>query len=276
MIVNNTNKWVFIHNPKVAGSSVRKTLLPYNESHMELWHQRYIPELQRIVDMSHLSSEEFEVVTSDRYRSYFKFGFVRDPYARLMSALKEYSAQNGVDVRSSQERRSQFILEKLTPVTIQYDWNFSHFRPQFMFFYRGNRRVVDFVGRFHRLNEDFKTVCALLNVSNEGELPIERDRGHSAVMQDPLSVFGEKALEHINRLYAMDWMLFAPYLPSNMVGTLPSGTHFHNVQNVRTPEGRQTFYGEPPGLSLGEKVGFLTTEVERLRARLGEQDYRAT
>ena len=276
MIVSNMNKWVFIHNPKVAGSSIRKVLLPYNESRVEFWHQRYCPELQRVVDMSHLSTEEFDVVTKGDYRGHFKFGFVRDPYARLLSALKEFSTQNDVDVVSTQRARSSFILDKLTAVTIQYDWRYSHFRPQFMFFYRGVRRTVDFIGRFHRLDEDFRTVCAILNLHRPDELPIERDRGHCDHIEDPLLMFGKEALEAVNALYAMDRMLFAPYLEHPQVGGVPVGDHYNNVQNVRTPQGRFTFYGEPPNLSLGEKVGFLTTEIERLRGVVGEQRYRAT
>lgn len=277
MIISNTNKWVFIHNPKVAGSSVRRLLLPYNESPLELWHQRHVPELQRIVDMSHLSPEEFDIVTEHKCQNYFKFGFVRDPYSRLLSALKEYSVQNSVDVCSNTWKREEFILDKLTLVTTQYDWNFSHFRPQFRFFYTGiNRRVADFIGRFDHLERDLRAVCSLLNISPPGEIPMERDRGHQSRVDDPESTFGVRGLKAVNRLYAIDWLVFAPYLPGGMVGTLPSGDHSSNVHNVRSPEGRMTFYGEPPGLSLGEKVGFLTAEVERLRWKIQDQEYRPT
>jgi len=277
MIVNHTAKWVFVHNPKVAGTSVRKILLPYNQSHQELWHQRFVPELQRVVDMSHLSTEEFEAVCPEVDGTYFRFGFVRDPYARLYSALKEYSKQHSVDVHSNVSRRSEFILNKLTPSGIQYDWSLSHFRPQFMYFYRGRKRVVDFIGRFHCLNLDFRTALSLINVQpQEKDLSVERDTGHLSFLDDPRSFFGDDALVWANRLYGMDWLLFTPYLPGEMVGSLDSGSHFSNVENIRHPIGRMTFYGEPPGLSLGEKVGYLTAEVERLRAALDEQRYNAT
>jgi len=277
MVINHTSKWVFVHNPKVAGTSIRKVLLPYNQSSMELWHQRFIPELQRIVDVSHLSAEEFDAVCPDVGRDYFRFGFVRDPYARLYSALKEYSKQHSVDVHSTSEKRGEFILNTLTPCGIQYDWSLSHFRPQFMFFYRGRKRVVDFIGRFHDLNNDFRSVMSLLNVSvPDKDLTVERDTGATLLIEDPSSFFGEEALKWVNRLYGMDWLLFAPYLQTNMVGGLDYGSHFSNVENIRSPLGRKTFYGEPPGLSLGEKVGFLTAEVERLRSQINQQSYNPT
>lgn len=274
MIISNSHKFVFIHNPKVAGSSIRKMLLPFNDSPIELWHQRHIPELHRVVDMSHLSADEFRTLEQRDYVQVcdeaFRFGFVRDPYARFISALREFSRQHSVSVDENHRTdMKEFVLNHLTPISVQYDWRFSHFRPQYHFFYDGNRRVADYIGRFHRLKDDLRVVSALLNLDLDiSNLGMERDTGHANLIADPEAVFGEEVLERINMLYCMDWMLFEAYLPGCMVGKMPTGNHWVNVENVRTPMGRFTYYGEPPNLSLGEKVGFLTTQVERLRARL--------
>lgn len=275
MIISNSQQFAFIHNPKVAGSSIRKMLLPFNESPMELWHQRHIPELMRIVDTSHLSAAEMETLHNHQYiycpDNYFRFGFARDPYARFQSALREYSRQHSVDL-STRESLEAFVLNNLTPISVQFDWRFSHFRPQHHYFYNGRKRVTDFIGRFHCLKEDLKAVSAILNLGlNLGELGMERDTGHQSLVSDPLATFGKQVLERINFLYAMDWLLLSPYFPSEsrMVGDLPNGSHWVNVENFRSPAGRFTYYGEPPNLTLGEKVGFLTAEVERLRALAG-------
>lgn len=276
MIVSDRHNFVFIHNPKVAGSSIRKALLPYNDSSIELWHQRFIPELQRVVDMSHLSAAEFATLT-DACCFYapsdaFYFGFVRDPYARFVSALREYSKQNNVDVWSSPEKILEFVDRHLSHANIMYEWSLSHFRPQYTFFYKGGKRIADFIGRFDYLQEDLNRVWAYLNLGFPPKLGHERDTGHPMRLEDPELTFGP-ALERINRLYARDWLLLGPELgDSKMVGKLPHGLHVENVENVRTPEGRWTYYGEPPGLALGEKVAFLTAENERLRRLIQDHD----
>lgn len=284
MIISSSHRFVFVHNPKVAGSSVRKMLLPFNSSSNELWHQRYIPELQRVVDMSHLSADEFEVLRKHRYLGsddsiprYFRFGLVRDPYTRFFSALKEYSRQHEIDVHSSRERMEEFALSRLNSTNVRYDWTLSHFRPQHHFFFEGRRSCMDFIGRYEFLRQDLHAVFSYLNLGLSVEdLGHERDTGHRVQYGDPAEFFGDRLLRHINMLYSHDWVLLAPYFQRGMVGELPLGNHQYNVEGFRTPAGRMTFYGEPPGLSLGEKVGFLTAENERLRAKLGESVGRAT
>lgn len=270
MIVSKSNRFVFIHNPKAAGSSVRDVLLDYNDFPIELWHQKYIPDLQRTVDMSHLSAQELNVVLRQEgyppgfLNNVFTFGFVRNPYSRFLSSLKEFSRQNSVDL-STPGQIAEFVDRYLHPAVIQYDWNFSHFRPQHLFFYSGTKRVVDFLGRFHHLHQDWATICANLNITVT-DLPHKRDTGSVAHVNYPQQFLEARTLRSINRLYAQDWMLLAPYFTETMECGLPTGSHRENVENVRSPLGRRTYYGEPPGLSLGEKVGFLTEEVDRLRA----------
>ena len=268
MIISNTLKFFFIHNPKVAGTSVRKSLLKYNSSEIELWHQRYIQSLDRIVDMSHLAARDVTHVL-DIPEDYFKFGFIREPYDRFFSAVKEHSRQNSIDL-SSKEVLSEFVLNSLTPTSVRFDWNFSHFCPQHYYFYEGNRRIADFIGNHSNIESDWKKILCVLQLDPElHQLSKERFTGSESMSYDSiLKRLSLPALYRINQLYAKDWFWFGTYFQSKMLGGLPSGTHQDNVFNVRTLEGRSTFYGEPDNLSVPEKLGFLTSRVESLQNQL--------
>ncbi len=99
----------------------------------------------------------------------FTFGFVRDPYARLVSCYRHKIAGPG--------RQGK----RVSPIFWVYGRRFSlqmgfpefvravaavpderaekHFRSQTRFLYRDGRPVVDFVGRLERFEEDWAEVC---------------------------------------------------------------------------------------------------------------------
>jgi hypothetical protein len=271
MIISHSHRFVFIHNPKAAGSSIRKALLPYNTSELELWHQRYIPSLDRIVDMSHLCALDIPHVL-DVPPGFFRFGFLRNPYSRFFSAVREHARQNSRDLSSTPELINEFVLRELNPVTVRFHWQFSHFCPQHYYFYSGNTLTADYLGRQETLKEDWVKILSILGFPLEmSELSNERQYSadsESAPYSWKITDLSEEAVARINQLYVKDWFYFDHYFTEKMVGGLPSGTHRDNVHNIRDFASRLTFYGEPPGLSAPEKLGFLTTRVEELEKAL--------
>ena len=261
MIISNVLKFWFIHNPKVGGSSIRKCLLKYNSSDVELWHQRYIPSLDRIIDMSHIAALDVPhvlLVPDD----YFRFGFVRDPYQRFFSAVREHSRQNNTELETK-DQISSFVLSSLTHSSVRFDWNFSHFCPQHYYFYSGKRCVADFVGRHSHMSEDWKKALALMDLPFE-EHPIGKERDSGVVGDiEPKDLLSAAALRRVNSLYSKDYLLFGGLFKHDMIGDLEHGDHQSNVHNFRSIEGRLTFYGEPPNLTIHEKAGFFSGEIER-------------
>ncbi len=99
----------------------------------------------------------------------FSFGFVRDPYARLVSCYRHKIL------------RPRGEGKRLSPLFAVYGRAFSlhmdfpqfvravaavpderaekHFRSQTRFLYRAGRPLVDFVGRLERFDEDWAEVC---------------------------------------------------------------------------------------------------------------------
>lgn len=99
-------------------------------------------------------------VTREQYRSYFKFAFVRNPWARAYSWYK--------NVMNDQKHREGYRVAD--------DMSFSQFLRQFAG--RGMLRPqtywitsfdgsipLDYIGRFESLKQDFQEVCRCLRIA---------------------------------------------------------------------------------------------------------------
>jgi hypothetical protein len=150
------HRCVFVHIPKCAGTSICGSLFG------------------NIVS-NHLSIAEYGVVFSrEEFDSYFKFAFVRNPWDRLVDAyyfLKE-GGWNERDKKWYQENLSaynnfgSFVKMWVNPDNIK---KCPHFRPQrdFICIEGDNTPIVDFIGYFENLYQDFTYVSNRIGISAE-------------------------------------------------------------------------------------------------------------
>jgi hypothetical protein len=151
------NKCIFVHIPKAAGTSVKKSLFP---SAQQLTHYRAI---------------DYFLDSPAKYKRYFVFAFSRNPYDRLVSAYNYLleGGKNDADLRfrdtflTTFESFSDFVRNGLPRKEIK---NQYHFVPQrrFLVNYWGNI-MVDFVGRVETMEEDFEVISKRIGV--EARLP---------------------------------------------------------------------------------------------------------
>jgi hypothetical protein len=141
--------------PKTGGTSIDRILSKYKP-----------PD----VLSGHTSSLEFQMIYPNEWTSYFKFGFVRNPWDRVLSAFFYLR-----DVHSDRP----FVKQCMAPFKdnldafIKYDlrkyprhiFAEAHLRPQAFYLCDTNGKVsVDFVGRFERIKEDWTTVCKQIGI----------------------------------------------------------------------------------------------------------------
>ena len=62
-------KCIFIHVPKVAGTSIERSIFETNK-----WL------------IGHVKASDYIRIDKNKFESYFSFGFVRNPYDRVVSA----------------------------------------------------------------------------------------------------------------------------------------------------------------------------------------------
>lgn len=152
---------IFVHIPKAAGRSVEMFFLEKLDLDRDIDADR---EQLLIVDnndpakgtekLSHLSATEYVQcghISQQEFSSFYKFSFVRNPWARLVS---EYRYRNFLSHKSFKD----FVMNKLPPPGR--DDKYRHVMPQTEMLYDKNGSLlVDFVGKFETLQQDFDKVC---------------------------------------------------------------------------------------------------------------------
>jgi len=185
-------KCIFVHIPKAAGVSVNR-------------------ELFGNLGGAHRTVRTYKRVFGPvRFKKYFKFTFVRNPYTRLLSAYR-FLKRGGfcdVDKEWAEDNLGQyhsfaeFVDEWLTPESIM---TYNHFRPQFMYLCdRSFEPEVDFIGRFESIDEDFEKVCQHLNISRK----LKKHNLDSEKEKHWTEFYTDRELEKVYQIYQKDFELF--------------------------------------------------------------------
>ncbi|NND56917.1 MAG: sulfotransferase family 2 domain-containing protein [Xanthomonadales bacterium] len=157
---------LFVHIPKTAGQSVEQFFM--NQLHLDWNEDREALLLQGNEDrtrgtekLAHLSASEYVddgYIGREDFSALFKFSFVRNPWERILS---EYRYRNYFQHRSFRD----FVLNKLPQPG--WDDQYRHVMPQYdMLHDRQGNLLVDFIGRFESLQQDFDLICERLDIAD--------------------------------------------------------------------------------------------------------------
>ena len=151
-------KCLFVHIPKAAGQSIEHVFL---RLHGLTWESRASLLLKPNNDpdkgpprLAHLKAREYVscgYLDESRFREYYKFSFVRNPWSRLVSIYR-YLGYDEVMPFKDFLRADLSKDERWEPALFiqpQYDYLFDE---------RGEQ-LVDFIGRFESLQAGFDQVC---------------------------------------------------------------------------------------------------------------------
>ena len=218
MIISHKHKFIFICNGKMGTSSIEAALGAEQEGEeyeigvSGLYHKKHVPPA---VVRAQLGPEVW-----DRY---FTFCFVRNPWDWFVSQhfwnqkpapvskrkLVQQPVQLLLDYRAKQEKEAELrSLETLAPSDIhdtyemlrQYRGRYeaeSLFQHVYTHDASGNQ-IVDFIGRFERLGEDFEQILDHINV--DAELPHVNATRH----RDYRSYFTPETTDLVAELYQED------------------------------------------------------------------------
>lgn len=207
MIISHSKKFIFIHNYKVAGSSITQALdkyaakSPKNSSLMDniLYKTGIYPGYWAGGRLKfHIKANELkEILSAKVFDSYYKFGFVRNPWDWQVS-LYNYGL--------SWELHHQRELFKSFKSFDEYiEWRVNHeVRLQKDFFYdSAGKCLMNFIGKFETINEDFNLICRELgiNVSLPHINKREDDKKY-------LSYYSSKSIDMIFDAYNEDILTF--------------------------------------------------------------------
>ena len=168
---------IFVHIPKTGGQSIenffldniglswdlRAPLLLRSNSIQELGPPR----------LAHLTASEYiklKYVSEKIFINYFKFSFVRNPWARLVS---HYRYSRLYSLYPFKYFVKNVFLQRY------YKKNYWFLRPQYEFLYSNKGQLlVDFVGKFECLDLDFKYVANKLGFYNPELLHINKSKNN--------------------------------------------------------------------------------------------------
>lgn len=169
MLISDKHQFIFVHVSKAAGSSIHRTLEPFanhnNKSKLNKvlsktglkrdYQSRYFAQHAYI-------SEAMKYMPEEIFKSYFKFGFVRNPWDWIVS-MYSFLQQNTSHRHNAKIRVMNF--SEYVDFEISRNQRFQH---SFLCDDAGEL-AVDFVGRFEQLSDDFNHICNQVNL--EVELP---------------------------------------------------------------------------------------------------------
>jgi hypothetical protein len=161
MLISYRHKFIFIHNPKVAGLSIKRALEKY-----ALNSPSTMPWLNKISEYSSLSRRARALrpkIGEKDWNRFFKFGFVRNPWDREVS-LYHY-------IKNKKKHHLSSLYRELGSFDAYVRWIVSQKRQsqREMFYGREGEKLVDFIGKFENLEDDLRIVCRNLNI--DAQLP---------------------------------------------------------------------------------------------------------
>lgn len=184
------NKCVFIHIPKAAGTSVLQALA----------------NTESFIPRDHSTIEEFRVASPCLLKKSFSFTIVREPLDRISSVyrylIKGGNKKNDLEyskfLNENFPTLDSYIIDYLNKDIIH---TYKLTKPQYTFLCDEKYNVlVDFVGKFENINEDFSKISNKLN--------LKRKLKHSNKSELKSLPVSTQAKDKIKDLYNIDYDIF--------------------------------------------------------------------
>lgn len=149
MLISPHKKFIFVHIPKTAGTSIRNSLV----SGLTIQRSKTLRFHAKAIDIRNS-------IDCELYNSAFKFTFVRNPWD-LQVSLYHYILKRPQHHKHDETKAlgcfKNFVLTSKSPQFTQTSYLVDE---------TGNL-IVDFVGRFENIEADFQTVCNNIGVSSK-------------------------------------------------------------------------------------------------------------
>jgi len=209
MLLNHRYRFLFVHIAKTGGTSVRAALSSlrwrdplyylawpcHRLSHLT-GHRlgTKFPRHSRIVAASEMLPEEY-------FTSLFKFAFVRNPWDLQVSSFHHIRRERPHLMQGIEDFET-FLRWKLDPQRpYQYHVDTSiQLQSDYLVDLHG-KLLVDFIGRYERLAEDFDTACDRIGTSH---LSLPHKRKATDRKRDYRSYYSDETAEMVARYFSRD------------------------------------------------------------------------
>jgi hypothetical protein len=168
MIISDEKTFIFVHNYKVAGSSVKDALQPHAtpSKSASSWRAFLDRQLVRIglkgepsYPDPHMQAVEIQEAFPEEWSEYFTFAFVRNPWAWQVSLyfyMKQEPKHFQHELVQSLEGFDEYIEWRVQEDKRLQSDNLCDDEENLL---------VDYVGRLETIREDFGAICDILNLN---------------------------------------------------------------------------------------------------------------
>tara|TARA_Y100000310_G_C20633704_1_gene790045 strand:+ start:113 stop:814 length:702 start_codon:yes stop_codon:yes gene_type:complete len=202
-MISEKYKFIFIHVYKTGGVSIQSSIL--NTLKSNVFNNETVSDLSelgcKIKTLSGRGREDRSHITASTYRhlllkenrldvwnNYFKFAFIRNPWDRLVS-LYFHNMKNNEVFRKKydsdvfvQKSFNKFLLKytsnkKISNKILIKGFNYGLLTNIDWISNSSREPIIDFVGRFENLQEDFDVICKKTGMPKQ-KLPHENKTNH--------------------------------------------------------------------------------------------------
>lgn len=202
MIISDAHSFVFVAVPKTGTHSVRRALRkhlgPNDQEQVRLFQESALlyPELAALKHGHIALSQLRPVLGEEKFRAYFKFAFVRNPFDRFVSYCAFMGRKDGVF-----ERQPQAIMRQVIAAPPHQHILFA---PQ-SFFLAGadGALLADDVGRVEDMQGSYDRLCAKIGIPSE-----QLEQANASKHNDYRTYYDDDMIAAVARLYERDIQLF--------------------------------------------------------------------
>tara|TARA_Y100000780_G_scaffold153585_1_gene138335 strand:- start:2051 stop:2671 length:621 start_codon:yes stop_codon:yes gene_type:complete len=199
MVIIDKYNLIFIHIPKTGGTSIEFNfdfkLSSYNSKKFKYWG------IENKKCMQHYLWNDYKELEPDKWKFYYKFSVVRDPYKKIISAYK----WNPIFGRNKKKTFKEF-LEKTNEIIENNEYSdnayYDQIMPQYKFIFdENNNLMVDKVFKLETLNEKFNSFLDERGADIDKLVHINKTKKREEIILD------KDDIKIINKLYKKDFEL---------------------------------------------------------------------
>ena len=192
-MINHHHKYIFIHIPKCAGTSIENTL---SGAAYVKWDER------NKIWVQHATANQIKRLYCQNYEDYFSFTFVRNPWGRAISDY--FWIKKNLKIEDSFKNylllENKFNTPRFSYPHLHKTGRGDHVLPQSDFILDSNReQMVNYIGRFENIQQDFDTICDKIGIPRQ-ELPHNNKTNHKRYVE----YYDEETRQIVAEKYAKD------------------------------------------------------------------------
>ena len=204
-MISNKYKCIYIHIPKCAGTSIDYALLSRYYSKFDktnkIWEQ-------------HASAQQIKshYASKNQWNNYFKFAIIRNPFDRIVSSynflcrrMKPCNFRDRMLFKDFVFRRGEFKDMLYPSLIIKRENEYHQIGPSFSYLFdENNNLLVDHIGKFENLKEEWGFICEQLKV----KLKLNHHNKYSRDNKHYRDYYDDETKEFVAKTYEKDLEMF--------------------------------------------------------------------